>query len=95
MKKFTIGLVLLTMFLGNKALGHTDGTMNYPIECCSGYDCGPVSGTTTVNGVLVTTSRFGEYSIPPTLKRHDSTDSRMHVCIRENKMICVFFPAGI
>lgn len=70
----------------------------YPISCCSGMDCAPVTNAASApGGVLVLSSKHGTVAIPANFPRQESQDSRMHVCMRpgpDGKMqpICVFLP---
>jgi hypothetical protein len=70
----------------------------YPKECCSGNDCAPVEKATwlvpTGAGLpqLVVTSGVGTAIVPHNFPVRDSKDGRMHVCIQDVWVICLFIP---
>jgi hypothetical protein len=70
----------------------------YPKECCSGQDCAPVEKATWLipagGGLpqLVVTSSIGTAIVPHDLPVRDSKDGRMHVCIQDVWVICLFVP---
>jgi hypothetical protein len=70
----------------------------YPKECCSGRDCAPVEKVTWLvpagGGLpqLVVTSTVGTAVIPHDLPVRESKDGRMHVCIQDVWVICLFVP---
>ena len=73
----------------------------YPVECCSGYDCAPVDkAVASGDGSLSVTTIHGSAMVPPSMRRRDSRDNRMHACIRPDaagvpRVICIFLPPGI
>jgi len=70
----------------------------YPIECCSGQDCAPVTAVSFVAAqpdeppVMVVTTMFGTKPVPKNLVPKESPDSRMHACIYQGHLICLFLP---
>lgn len=67
----------------------------YPIECCHQYDCAPVDKAVTADGVIAVTTKHGTATVPAEMTRRESRDHRMHACIRDQKVICVFLPPGM
>ena len=70
----------------------------YPKECCTGKDCAPVEKVTwlvpTGGGLpqLVVTSTLGTAVVPHDLPVRESKDGRMHVCIQDVWVVCLFIP---
>jgi hypothetical protein len=93
------------------ALPHSDGAMTYDPDCCHNMDCAPVdkveqvptslaSMFTIVPGnalpsTMVVTTKHGTVAVPPNFPLRQSKDARMHACIRQNKLICLYMPPGI
>jgi hypothetical protein len=73
----------------------------YPKECCSGNDCAPVEKATWLvpadDGLpqLVVTSGIGTAIVPHNFPVRDSKDGRMHVCIQDVWVICLFVPPRV
>lgn len=94
------GAILAWLFFGaccaivviGKAWGHSEGGVDYPIDCCSGHDCAVVGKVEWLHGQEVTFSRFGIHVVPKDLPKRVSPNWQMHVCIRHGRMICVFYP---
>ena len=70
----------------------------YPPECCSGQDCAPVTAVSFVASspnelpVMVVTTEYGTKPVPRTLTPRESPDGRMHACIYQGNLICLFLP---
>jgi hypothetical protein len=70
----------------------------YPKECCSGNDCAPVEKVAWLmpagKGLpqLVVTSKIGTAIVPHDLPVRESKDGRMHVCIQDVWVVCLFIP---
>ncbi|MGE5509901.1 MAG: hypothetical protein ACM31O_01465 [Bacteroidota bacterium] len=82
----------------------------YPIECCAGYDCAPVDKSVMAGGpyragmlpltpsempTMVVTTRNGTAPVTAETSRRESKDNRLHACIRDGKVVCLFVPPGI
>lgn len=72
----------------------------YDADCCSDRDCEPVSnivfistGPLTVPTMVVTTS-FGTKPVTEKTKIRESKDSRMHACIYQGELLCLYMPPG-
>jgi hypothetical protein len=72
----------------------------YPRECCSEQDCAPVTDVSFVAAdvgslpVMIVTTKFGTKPLAPETKVASSKDSRMHACIYQGKLLCLFLPPG-
>jgi len=70
----------------------------YPRECCSGQDCAQVDTVTWLgtrddrSAHMVVTSKAGTVAVPHDFPVRLSRDERMHVCIRDVWLICLFLP---
>lgn len=70
----------------------------YPIECCHSMDCAPVdSAERNGSGGLTVTSRHGTGIVPDSMRRRESRDQHMHVCMQPGsdgrmRVICIFIP---
>jgi hypothetical protein len=70
----------------------------YPPECCSGQDCAPVTAISFVASspdelpVMVVTTEHGTKPVPAHLIPRESKDGRMHACIYQGMLICLFMP---
>ena len=73
----------------------------YPMECCHQMDCAPVDEASSSmlfqGGVLslapmTIKTRHGEVVVPPNFPARQSKDGRMHACIREGRLVCLFMP---
>jgi hypothetical protein len=73
----------------------------YPKKCCSGNDCAPLEKATWLvpagGGLpqLVVTSGVGTAIVPHNFPVRDSKDGRMHVCIQDVWIICLFVPPRV
>ena len=72
----------------------------YDPDCCSDRDCEPVSAVTFVASnpgsvpVMVVTTSFGTKPVTSRTKVRESKDSRMHACIYQGELICLYMPPG-
>lgn len=70
----------------------------YDADCCSDRDCEPVGAITFVASdpksvpVMVVTTSFGTKPVTPETKIRESKDGRMHACIYQGKLICLYLP---
>lgn len=70
----------------------------YDPDCCGGNDCEPVSAVTYAASdaatipVLVVTTSLGTKPVTPQTKIRESRDGRMHACIYQGKLICLYMP---
>jgi hypothetical protein len=70
----------------------------YDPDCCSDRDCEPVSAVTYVASdpnsvpVMVVTTSFGTKPVTSKTKIRESKDSRMHACIYQGALICLYMP---
>ena len=77
----------------------------YPVDCCSGMDCAPVdrsellqpSSLHTIPGfdalpVLWVETKHGKAIVPSSMIPRESKDEKVHACIRDKKVICIFMP---
>lgn len=81
----------------------------YDPECCSGQDCAPVEKVQMVAGalyngppgqadtlpVMVVTTRHGTVAVPRNMKIRPSPDGRMHACILNDRLICIYLPPAM
>lgn len=86
------------------AFGHSF----YDPDCCGGHDCEPVQAVTyqpapakagVAGGpntlpVMVVTTSLGTKPVTPETKFRESRDSRMHACIFQGRLICLYLPPG-
>jgi hypothetical protein len=85
-------LILLT--LARPARSHSW----YDADCCSDRDCEPVSGVSFVASdptsvpIMVVTTSFGTKPVTPQTKIRESKDNKMHACIYQEKLICLYLP---
>ena len=86
--------LLSVVFLAGPALTHSW----YDPDCCSDRDCEPVSAVTFVASnpeavpVMVVTTSFGTKPVTARTKIRESKDSRMHACIYQGELICLYMP---
>ena len=84
----------LLVALAEAALAHSW----YDPDCCSDRDCEPVSAITYVASdpnsvpVMVVTTSFGTKPVTSRTKIRESKDSRMHACIYQGALICLYMP---
>jgi hypothetical protein len=89
-----VSFLTAILLLGAPARAHSW----YPKECCTGKDCAPVEKVTwlvpTGGGLpqLVVTSPLGTAVVPHDLPARESKDGRMHVCIQDVWVVCLFIP---
>lgn len=72
----------------------------YDPDCCSDHDCEPVWEVVFVAGdpgklpTMVVSNRFGTKPVTPQTKIRESKDSRMHACIYQGALLCLYMPPG-
>lgn len=88
-----LGIVLALAALVGPAKAHSW----YPRECCSGYDCAPISDMLRLpDGSLVITNTNGDQTVfPPGFRIRIPEDDGRHACIAPftKRPICLFLPA--
>jgi hypothetical protein len=100
--------VLCLWVLVTKVVAHSDGDMVYPAECCSNRDCAPVDRAEVAQppamanmlappahaglGQMLITTKHGSVIVPANFPRRASGDGRMHACILNGRLICLFLP---
>ena len=88
--------LLITVFLTGRVYAHGW----YDPDCCSDRDCEPVSSVSFVASrpgdipVMVVTTSFGTKPVTPRTKIRESKDSKMHACIYQGELICLYMPPG-
>jgi len=88
--------LLIVVVLAKPARSHSW----YDADCCSDRDCEPVSAITFVAAdtnsvpVMVVTTSFGTKPVTAETKIRESKDSRMHACIYQGRLICLYLPPG-
>ena len=86
--------LLSAILLAGPALTHSW----YDPDCCSDRDCEPVSAVAFVAStpgsvpVMVVTTSFGTKPVTSRTKIRESKDSRMHACIYQGELICLYMP---
>lgn len=101
------GLLIFCWILFMNAFGHEAGPgWQYDMECCHDQDCAPVikaeiSSYSTVYGLvppvlspMTVTTIHGTGDVPNDMPRRISKDARMHACIRNGIVICIYVPPG-
>jgi hypothetical protein len=72
----------------------------YDADCCSGHDCEPVQNVTYVASdpaappVMIVTTSLGTKPLTNQTKIRDSKDARMHACIYQGVLLCLYMPPG-
>jgi hypothetical protein len=70
----------------------------YDADCCSDHDCEPVSAVSYVASdtqslpVMVVTTNLGTKPVTPQTKIRQSKDSKMHACIYQGQLLCLYLP---
>ncbi len=70
----------------------------YDADCCSDHDCEPVSAVSFVASdpstvpVMVVTTSLGTKPVTPMTKIRQSKDGRMHACIYQGRLLCLYMP---
>jgi hypothetical protein len=86
--------LLVVVALARQARAHSW----YDPDCCSDRDCEPVRTTAFVASdprsvpVMVVTTSFGTKPVTQETKIRQSRDNRMHACIYQEKLICLYLP---
>lgn len=72
----------------------------YPRECCGDQDCAPVDAVTFAASdtgklpVMVVSTKWGTKAVDEFTRRYDSKDGRLHACIFNGRVLCLFLPPG-
>jgi hypothetical protein len=88
--------LLIAAVLSSPASAHSW----YDADCCSNQDCEPVSAVAFVASdpsalpVMVVTTSLGTKPLTSTTKIRQSKDSRMHACIYQGRLLCLYMPPG-
>jgi hypothetical protein len=88
--------LLLAAALSSPASAHSW----YDPDCCSNQDCEPVSAVSFVASdpgttpVMVVTTSLGTKPLTPATRVRESKDSRMHACIYQGRLLCLYMPPG-
>lgn len=91
-----IALLAIAVLLCGYAWGHSW----YDPDCCGGNDCEPVSAVAYVASdaaklpVMVVTTSLGTKAVTEQTKIRESKDGRMHACIYQGRLICIYMPPG-
>lgn len=91
-----IAFVALVFILSGYAWSHEW----YDNFCCSGHDCEPVQNVTYVASepkslpLMMVTTSLGTKPVTSQTRILDSKDSRMHGCIFQDRLICIYMPPG-
>jgi hypothetical protein len=70
----------------------------YDPDCCSDHDCEPVSAVSFVASdpksvpIMVVTTSLGTKPVTPSTKIRQSKDGRMHACIYQERLLCLYLP---
>ena len=70
----------------------------YDADCCGNGDCEPVSAVSYVAAdatslpVLIVTTSLGTKARDAQTKIRSSKDGRMHACIHQNRLWCLYMP---
>lgn len=68
----------------------------YDPACCGSNDCAPVSKMTwDRSGRMVVTTKHGTVTVPDKLTPRPSQDLDYHACIVNNRLRCLYAPAGL
>jgi hypothetical protein len=93
--RISLALALLIVVALSRPVGSHSW---YDADCCSDRDCEPVSAVSFVASdpksapVMVVTTSFGTKPVTPETKIRESKDGRMHACIYQGKLICLYLP---
>lgn len=78
---------------------HDHGTglsMTYDAYCCGGNDCAPANRVEYPgHGEMIVTSPHGKVTVPASMPRRPSQDTRIHVCIVGGQARCIYVPPGL
>lgn len=70
----------------------------YDPDCCSDRDCEAVSNVSFVASdpksppSMVVTTSFGTKPVTPQTKIRESKDNKLHACIYQERLICLYVP---
>lgn len=91
-----IALAAIVFIVCGYAWGHSW----YHADCCSNHDCEPVSAVTYVASdpaslpAMVVTTSHGTKPVTKDTSIRESRDGRMHACIFQGRLICLYMPPG-
>lgn len=85
----TIFVFIIAMALAWQVKAHSW----YPPECCSRWDCAPVTYIDLKKGVVST--QHGTAPITAQTKRLDSKDSKNHACIIGERVVCLLLAPSL
>ena len=80
--------------------GYAWGHSWYDPDCCGGNDCEPVQAVAYVAAdvgkvpVMVVTTSLGTKPVTGETRIRESRDGRMHACIFQGRLICLYLPPG-
>lgn len=87
-----IRIVLLAIVILLSDLIVAIGHEWYENECCHDIHCGPVVRQDMTDGVWRVSTAMGTAIVNPDTRRRASKDGRVHACIRDGKLICLYLP---
>ena len=93
-------IALLVLAVMSLAIADAKAHSWYDPDCCSDRDCEPVSSIAFVASdpsavpVMIVTTSFGTKPLTPQTKVRESKDSRMHACIYQGALLCLYMPPG-
>jgi hypothetical protein len=96
MRRLLLVTTLVSMLNAPTAQGHSW----YDPDCCSGQDCDVVTDISFVTPdpksvpIMVVANRFGKQPVTSKTKIRESKDGRMHACIYEGELLCLYLPPG-
>jgi hypothetical protein len=96
-----IGWVLVIKVFASAAAAHDW----YPISCCSGGDCAPAEVevlptqslaamgiSSALPSLMRVFNQHGSVIVPADFQTRMSPDGRVHACIHNGRLICLFIP---
>lgn len=95
-----ISLFVVILFICGWAM-QARGHSWYPAECCGDQDCAPVDAVTFVASdaaklpIMVVSTKWGTKAVDERTKRYESKDGRLHACIYQGRVLCLFLPPGV
>lgn len=99
--RIAVTVIVLACVLGLGAIAVKAHEQHlYDPDCCGNGDCEPVSNITFVASdptalpVMVVTTSHGTKPLTNQTKIRESKDSRMHACIYDGRLLCIYMPPG-
>ncbi len=95
-----IAIIVLTVMGAMIVKARAHQSHLYHPECCGDGDCEPVSNVSFVASdpastpIMVVTTRLGTKPLTNQTKIYESKDSRMHACIYQGALLCIYLPPG-